>query len=79
MSHDVSYLKLFLLETCRAELNHWIIIVFALAFFLWNLFHIGLIMILYVLLENLPLIMVQRYNRNRLALVIQKKKTRVKY
>ena len=78
ISHDLSYLELFLLETCRAELTHWIFIVFALPFFLWNRFHIGLIMILYALLENLPLIMVQRYNRNRLVRVIQKKKKRVK-
>jgi len=79
-SHDESYLKLFLLETCRAELTHWIIIGFALLFFLWNRFPIGLIMILYALLENLPLIMVQRYNRNRLVRVIEKKKRlRVEY
>jgi len=79
-SQDESYLKLFLLETCRAELTHWIIIGFALPFFLWNRFHVGLIMILYALLENLPLIMVQRYNRNRLVGVIEKKKrTRVEY
>lgn len=75
-SRDQSYLELFLLETCRAELTHWIIIGFALPFFLWNRFHVGLIMILYALLENLPLIMVQRYNRNRLVRVIEKKKGR---
>jgi glycosyl-4,4'-diaponeurosporenoate acyltransferase len=70
---DEPYLRFFLLETCRAELTHWVIIVFAFPFFLWNRFYVGLIMILYALLENLPLIMVQRYNRLRLLRVIQRK------
>ena len=73
-SGDESYLSLFLMETCRAELTHWIIIGFAPFFFLWNRFYVGLIMILYALLENLPLVMVQRYNRHRLIRVIEKKK-----
>jgi glycosyl-4,4'-diaponeurosporenoate acyltransferase len=75
-STDESYLRLFLMETCRAELTHWIIMGFAPFFFLWNRFFVGLIMILYALLENLPLIMVQRYNRHRLIRVIEKKKHR---
>jgi glycosyl-4,4'-diaponeurosporenoate acyltransferase len=72
---DDSYLNLFLLETCRAELTHWVIIGFAFPFFLWNRFYVGLIMILYALLENVPLIMVQRYNRHRIGRVIEKKKS----
>ena len=72
---DEPYLRLFLLETCRAELTHWIIIGFAFPFFLWNRFYVGLIMILYALLENLPLIVLQRYNRQRLLRVIEKKKS----
>ena len=60
------YYKLFLQETCRAELTHWIIILFAFPFFLWNKTGVGFIMILYALLENLPLIIAQRYNRCRL-------------
>jgi glycosyl-4,4'-diaponeurosporenoate acyltransferase len=75
-SADESYLHLFLMETCRAELAHWIIMGFAPFFFLWNRFFVGLIMILYALLENLPLIMVQRYNRHRLIRVLQKKRHR---
>jgi glycosyl-4,4'-diaponeurosporenoate acyltransferase len=67
------YLRSFLLETCRAELTHWIIIFFAPFFFLWNHLWVGLIMILYALLENIPLIMVQRYNRIRFLRVLRRR------
>jgi glycosyl-4,4'-diaponeurosporenoate acyltransferase len=65
-TRNVDYLKTFLIETCRAEWTHWIIILFAPFFFLWNKPFVGFIMILYATLENLPLIMIQRYNRERL-------------
>jgi glycosyl-4,4'-diaponeurosporenoate acyltransferase len=67
---DGPYLISFLQETCRAELTHWIIMLFAPLFFLWNKPGVGLIMIFYALIENLPLIMTQRYNRTRLKRVL---------
>ena len=67
------YFKSFLLETCRAEMTHWAIIFFAPFFFLWNRFWVGLIMILYALVENLPLIMVQRYNRIRFLSILRRR------
>jgi glycosyl-4,4'-diaponeurosporenoate acyltransferase len=67
---DDRYLASFLQETCRAELTHWIIILFGPLFFLWNKPGVGLIMIAYALIENLPLIMAQRYNRIRLKRVL---------
>jgi glycosyl-4,4'-diaponeurosporenoate acyltransferase len=67
------YFKRFLLETCRAEMTHWMIIFFAPFFFLWNRFWVGLIMILYALVENLPLIMVQRYNRIRFLSILRRR------
>jgi glycosyl-4,4'-diaponeurosporenoate acyltransferase len=67
------YLALFSRETCRAELTHWMIILFAPFFFLWNRPWVGLIMILYALLENLPLIIAQRYNRLRLLDILERK------
>jgi glycosyl-4,4'-diaponeurosporenoate acyltransferase len=66
------YFTSFLTETCRAELTHWIIMLFAPPFFLWNKPGVGLIMIFYALIENLPLIMAQRYNRIRLKRVLEK-------
>lgn len=71
------YFKRFLLETCRAEMTHWMIIFFAPFFFLWNRFWVGLIMILYALVENLPLIMVQRYNRIRFLSVLRRREEKI--
>ena len=71
---DDLYLASFLQETCRAELTHWIIMLFAPLFFLWNKPGVGLIMIGYALIENLPLIMAQRYNRIRLKRVLREKR-----
>lgn len=71
------YLYDFLLETCRAELTHWIIILFAPFFFMWNRFWVGMIMILYAVAENIPLIMVQRYNRCRFRRIMEKKALKV--
>jgi len=71
---DASYMKAFCVETCRAELTHWVIILFAPLFFFWNKTGVGWIMIGYALAENLPLIMVQRYNRLRFARVLEKRR-----
>jgi glycosyl-4,4'-diaponeurosporenoate acyltransferase len=73
INSSTSYLKNFLLETCRAELTHWILIFFAPFFFFWNRFWVGLIMILYALSENIPLIMVQRYNRIRFLSILRRR------
>jgi glycosyl-4,4'-diaponeurosporenoate acyltransferase len=64
------YLKSFLRETCRAELTHWLTLLFAPLFFFWNPLWVGFFMIFYALAENLPLIMAQRYNRARLRRII---------
>jgi glycosyl-4,4'-diaponeurosporenoate acyltransferase len=66
-----TYLRSFYSETCRAELIHWIIILFAPLFFIWNPFWVGIFMIFYALIENIPLIMAQRYNRSRLKRVLK--------
>lgn len=71
--HDKNpaYLRAFYRETCRAELTHWATILFAPLFFLWNPFWVGVFMIFYALAENIPLIMAQRYNRNRLRRILE--------
>jgi glycosyl-4,4'-diaponeurosporenoate acyltransferase len=60
------YLSIFMQETCRAELTHWLVLLFAPLFFLWNYLFVGIIMILYALIVNIPCILTQRFNRIRL-------------
>jgi glycosyl-4,4'-diaponeurosporenoate acyltransferase len=63
---DSAYLKVFILETCRAEILHLIIFLFGFIFFIWNPWYVGIIMIVYAALTNMPCILTQRYNRIRL-------------
>jgi len=63
---DALYVQRFILETCRAELAHWVIFVFSFVFFIWNDWWIGMIMIAYALIVNIPCVIAQRYNRARL-------------
>lgn len=65
------YLRTFVKETCRAELTHGAILLFAPLFFLWNRPGVGFFMIFYALAENLPLIIAQRYNRARLRRIVK--------
>ena len=63
---EAAYLERHILETCRAEFTHWVILLCALIFFVWNDWGIGLIMVSYGLAANVPCIIAQRYNRMRL-------------
>lgn len=63
---DAAYMTRFVQEACRAELTHWVILAFAAVFFVWNVWWVGLIMILYAVVVNLPCIVAQRFNRIRL-------------
>jgi glycosyl-4,4'-diaponeurosporenoate acyltransferase len=63
---DAACVQRYILETCRAEFTHWVILLFALIFFIWNEWWIGLIMVAYGLATNMPCIIAQRYNRMRL-------------
>ena len=66
------YVSLFVAETCRSEGVHWITMVFAPLFFLWNPFWVGMSMMLYAIIVNAPCIITQRYNRIRLERVLQR-------
>jgi glycosyl-4,4'-diaponeurosporenoate acyltransferase len=74
-SRDRAYFAAFLVETCRAEWTHWVIMLFAPLFFLWNSFTVGFIMIFYAAAENIPLVMAQRYNRCRFKRVLGKERS----
>ena len=60
----------FFIETCRAETTHWMLIGVAPLFFLWNRLWVGVFMIVYAVAQNLPLIMIQRYNRIRFRRIL---------
>jgi glycosyl-4,4'-diaponeurosporenoate acyltransferase len=66
-ARDPAYLIRFARETWRGELCHWCAIACTPLFFLWNPWWGNAVMITYALASNLPCILVQRYNRARLA------------
>lgn len=68
---DTAYLQRFLKETCRGELAHWITFLCSPIFFLWNLWWVGLIMIAYALIVNMPCIITQRFNRIRFRRIVE--------
>lgn len=73
-------LIVFAAETKRAELTHWLLILPAPLFFLWNPVWAGWIIVAYALIANLPFIITQRYNRGRIESMIDlDTKTKAKY
>jgi glycosyl-4,4'-diaponeurosporenoate acyltransferase len=70
VSLNNDYLNQFIFETCRAELVHWLVILFAPIFFIWNPCWAGIVMIIYAFLANLPCIIAQRYNRIRFLRIL---------
>lgn len=62
-----TYLRRFAQETCRAECTHWITLGVAPLFFLWNPRWVGVGMVIYAVIANIPCILAQRYNRIRLT------------
>lgn len=64
-SHRRDYLHKWVIESCRAELTHWIFIPTVVLFFLWNPILGDVINTIYVVMANLPCIIVQRHNRPR--------------
>jgi len=59
-------LNRFLVESCRAELSHWLAILPFWIFGLFSSIEVIWIMLLYALAVNLPCIMAQRFNRPRI-------------
>ena len=67
---DRGHLRRHVLETRRAELGHWLSLLPAPLFVLWNPPGLALAMPLYALAVNGPCIAAQRYNRLRLQRVL---------
>lgn len=70
-SYEVPYLERWIIETRRSELCHWMLIPPAVLFFLWNPPEVGWGMIVYAILFNFPMIIVQRHNRPRLQALLE--------
>lgn len=63
-------LERFVVETRRAELTHWWVLATALLHFVWCPWWLGLIMVGFGVVANVPCLVVQRYNRARLTRVL---------
>lgn len=75
---NLESLEKFIIETQRAELAHWLSMLPAPLFFIWNPAWAGWIMVIYAFLANFPFIIIQRYNRPRLLNLLQTKRQRSK-
>ncbi|MCI1858621.1 MAG: glycosyl-4,4'-diaponeurosporenoate acyltransferase [Sporolactobacillus sp.] len=78
MQYDPVYLSRFIVETCRAELVHWCIIVSSFIFTYWNTIGMSIVMICIAVALNLPYIIIQRYNRPRILSILAYKKANLK-
>ena len=70
LSRNSACIALFLIETRRAEIAHWLMLCCLPIFFIWNPAWARWVMFFYALAANLPCIVAQRYNRlvlNRIA------------
>ena len=75
-NRNKSYFNEYIAESRRAELNHWLLILPAPLFFLWNPPWASIVIICYALLANIPFIIIQRYNRPRFEQIQLKRKKR---
>lgn len=71
---SVDYLETFYIETIRAELTHFFLIIFAPYFFTIEGYTLGFKIFAFIsnIIGNIPFIMVQRYNRPRIKAVLGK-------
>ena len=66
-------LERYAVETRRAELGHWLAAAGAPAFFLWNPWPVGVVMLAYAVAVNGPCVVASRYNRLRIARLVARK------
>ena len=71
-SRDRSYLQRWVLESCRAEITHWLAMASVALFLLWNP-PVGVAAnVVYAIAANVPCIVVQRYNRPRVLAILER-------
>lgn len=73
---DDDGLSRFAIETRRAELTHWLAALPGPLFVLWNPGHAVPLMILYGVGVNAPFIMIQRFNRQRIGRILERRAAR---
>lgn len=66
------YLSVFIVESCKSEFTHWMIIMSTLFFHLWNNMTTTVFFFIMALILNLPYIIIQRYNRPRLLRLLRR-------
>lgn len=69
-TNEIMYLERWLIESIRAEICHWVMILPGFLFFLWNNVTLGWTMVAYACLNNLVPIVMQRFNRPRMRKLI---------
>ncbi len=69
---DNHYLDVFLIESCKAEFTHWMIILSSVLSLLWDSIVSALLIFLLSVILNLPYIIIQRYNRPRLIRLLKR-------
>ncbi|MDN5314117.1 MAG: glycosyl-4,4-diaponeurosporenoate acyltransferase [Clostridiales bacterium] len=62
---EAAYFEQFILESRRAEFTHYLAMLPAVLFFLWNPPWAGVFIIFYAIAANIPCVIAQRYNRPR--------------
>jgi glycosyl-4,4'-diaponeurosporenoate acyltransferase len=71
-SRDPGYLQQWALESCRAELTHWLAMASVFLFVLWNP-PVGIVAnVVYAIVANAPCILAQRYNRPRVLAILER-------
>lgn len=71
-SRGLPSLQTFWVETQRAEITHWLMMLSSGVFVLWNR-PLGIVILVgYALLSNVPCILTQRFNRARLRRILTK-------
>ena len=69
---DGAYLERFVVETRRAELTHWGILLIAPVFLFWSPGWLVLLMVGVAVVANVPCLLTQRYNRARLLRALRR-------
>jgi glycosyl-4,4'-diaponeurosporenoate acyltransferase len=65
------YLQKYIFESCKSEVTHWSIIFSTLSFFLWSEFEPAMMIVILAIILNLPYIIIQRYNRPRIMVMVE--------
>lgn len=70
--HSKEYLSKYIMESCKSEFTHWVIIASSLIFRLWAERQVSFGVFIIAIVLNLPYIIIQRYNRPRVIQVMEK-------